>query len=420
MKKLILSFLLIITCLFSSVISLGNIAFAETKEYSNVLDDLQKDKKFNKEDYPVNNEDYSLQVIQVAESEEKELFVYIYQPCTERKLRATSINISTEIGEDLSFYNYQLTYINLNETLFKYKVNGLKVSSDQKRYYEISSVFRAWNKDLDKPADKVTNNTIDEVSYKVGKAYTFNVNELICQDIEIIEITSKFVGFVRYRDGFILEKGSCDSHFLAFTTEKKIERLMEADVCFMLVNVTHTKPLILGQESTSYGEPRKVFRTLTDTDYVENKPILGNKHNWNRIEDVETFIEKENLEDEIKQQILNKEWVLRFCETTYGEQSLATVKISSSVKVNEVTILRLKFETEGQVYNLGTLDNKQTGDENQSNKPEKNWFDKLMDFIKNLPTYLKAIIYIMLGVLGAIVIVYAIKLLIKLIEFFIK
>ena len=46
-------------------------------------------------------------------------------------------------------------------------------------------------------------------------------------DIETITITDKFVGFVRYKDGFKLYVGACDSHFVAFNTDKPIDKLLE-------------------------------------------------------------------------------------------------------------------------------------------------------------------------------------------------
>ena len=53
--------------------------------YTNVMEDLEKDNSFKLEDYPAVEDDYSLQVIQIAESVNGELFVYVYQPSDEVK-----------------------------------------------------------------------------------------------------------------------------------------------------------------------------------------------------------------------------------------------------------------------------------------------------------------------------------------------
>ena len=52
----------------------------EQISYTNVMEDLEKDNSFKLEDYPAVEDDYSLQVIQIAESVNGELFVYVYQP----------------------------------------------------------------------------------------------------------------------------------------------------------------------------------------------------------------------------------------------------------------------------------------------------------------------------------------------------
>ena len=90
--------------------------------YTNVLDDLQKDTNFNADYYPVIENDYSLKVIQIAESNEQDLFVYVYQPCSPNEdLKATSINISMTIGAYLSYKNYSLMFINQQGCFVKYK-----------------------------------------------------------------------------------------------------------------------------------------------------------------------------------------------------------------------------------------------------------------------------------------------------------
>ena len=78
---------------------------AETT-YTDVLDDLRRDDSFQTSNYPERTGDYSLQIIQIAESVDRELFVYVYQPSGSRKdLRASSINISTTINDAISFIN---------------------------------------------------------------------------------------------------------------------------------------------------------------------------------------------------------------------------------------------------------------------------------------------------------------------------
>ncbi len=98
--------LLLLTCLCLRTFS----ATAEEVRYTAVLDDLQTDATFRAEDYPADASDSSLQVIQIAESVNGELFVYVYSPSGRA---ATSVNISTAIN-DLNPKNYALVRLDQN------------------------------------------------------------------------------------------------------------------------------------------------------------------------------------------------------------------------------------------------------------------------------------------------------------------
>ena len=207
------------------------ITYAEEITYSDVLSDLGKDSSFDKTNYPANATDYSLRVIQLAESVNKELFVYVYQPSGD-KVKASSINISTTINDEISYYNYKLKLLNSNGTLYKYLVQDLTVKTDAVRYYAISSIYRPFDAEIDTQASG--GNTITEVNFDVSKQYAFGTINgkpyVNCVDIETIVVTDKFVGFVRYQDGFKLYLSACDSHFVAFNTDKQMDKLLEADV----------------------------------------------------------------------------------------------------------------------------------------------------------------------------------------------
>ena len=117
----------------------GNAYAAES--VSNVLDDLRKDTAFNFADYPENPQDYSLKVIQIAESTDGELLIYVYQPSGTRKnLRASTINIAREPdnSDDLNFTPYSLRLQSANGVFFKYKVLNFKISPAVVRFYNIS------------------------------------------------------------------------------------------------------------------------------------------------------------------------------------------------------------------------------------------------------------------------------------------
>ena len=206
---------------------------AETPEieYTSVLDDLQQDENFDVTSYPYITEDYSLQVITIAESVNDELFVYVYQPAGPAiTLEAASINISTDAENVDTYHNYTLSTLSIAGVFQKYKVNDFSLPENEERVYEISSILRPFNEKIDKaPAE---GQTIDEVSYAVGKRFKINDDGMSVVDVELITVTDKYVGFMRYSTPNIFARTGCDVHFVAFSTDKKIDMLLEADVYY--------------------------------------------------------------------------------------------------------------------------------------------------------------------------------------------
>lgn len=357
--------------------------------YTNVMDDLKKDSGFKPSNYPENAEDYGLQVIQLAESADKELFIYVYQPSGQTKnFTACSVNISTTINDNISFINYKLQKLNSNGVFFKYKVSDFTVKTEPTRYYAISSIYRPFDESIDKPASD--GNTVTEVNYNVSKQYCFGeINGkpyVNCVDIETIVVTDKFVGFVRYKDGFKLYVGACDSHFVAFNTDKPIDKLLEADVYYTMQKYSWSVVPFQGEKET-FGEKSENYAYLKYTDKVEHTGggLFAGTYKWDRIETTQQFIAENDLTqnvysgaiidvsvankitDEGKAALQGKKWVLRFAETSYSLSGYPSTgsTFENTTLVGDVTILRLKFETDGITYNLGTIDNKQTG----SDKP---------------------------------------------------
>ena len=375
-------------CVMLGVMQTPLISKAESVQYTSVSEDLGKDSSFSKDNYPTKNGDYSIQVVQLAESVNKELFMYTYQPSGD-KVKASSVNISTTINDNISYHNYKLELLNFDGTLFKYKVIGFEVKADPVRYYVISNIYRPFDESI---GDKKSgNNTINEVNYAVNKQYCFGeINGkpyVNCIDIETIVVTDKFVGFVRYKDGFKLYVGACDSHFVAFNTDKPIDKLLEADVYYTTQEYSSSWAALVGEKET-FGDKADKYAYLKYTDKVEHAGggWFAGTYKWDRIQTIDDFIKGENREniyhgavldvkisskltDEALTELKGKKWVLRFAETNYSLSSnYATgATFESYTLVGDVTILRLKFETDGITYNLGVIDNKQTGSTEPSN-----------------------------------------------------
>ncbi|HRF36259.1 MAG TPA: hypothetical protein PLZ09_03075, partial [Clostridia bacterium] len=227
---IVLIILLVLVTIFNIFVSLGMSAYAETPNSTNVLSDLQKDPNFKVEDYRDKSDDHSIQVIQIAESTAKELLIYTYQPC-QRTLRLTATCVNMSLSEKVAGTNiYNLELISEEGVFGKYKVKDLKVSDEAYRYYNITSIYRAWINGVDTPSGN--DNTINEIAFGVGKCFKASTIDgkvtYTHEFFETIEIINPYVDFLRYSSGFWLATGACDSHYIAFDTDKQIDFLIEA------------------------------------------------------------------------------------------------------------------------------------------------------------------------------------------------
>ncbi len=324
-------------------------AAEEQTVYTSALEDLSKDANFSTNNYPTIADRYTVQVVQLAESAASELFIYTYEPSTNAAAHASSINISTAMNEDLNYKNYELKFLNNSGTLNKYLVKDFELKQDALRYYDISNIYRAWSSELgDTPGQN--GNVVTEVPFAVGQLWTATTTDgkvnYSCTSTETIEITDKYVGYVRYPEGYRLSfginEGGCDSHFVAFSTDKKIENLVEAEVFYKKQDIyIYGNKMVDGSikplSPSRMGEIETQYTTLDNT---EEKTYEGNgwfhsKFTFKLIQSAEQFVAAEtrsniyegglfNVYSETKltedglKNIQNKQWVLRFYESRYS------------------------------------------------------------------------------------------------------
>ena len=119
--------------------SIDSVVCADETAYSSVIDDLSQDSSFNFANYLNDDSKSTLELVQIAESVNKELFAYVYNPSANKI--ATSINISTAGFYDKDFKNYKLKLLDKQNTLSKYLVLDLAIPDSH--CYEITSIYRA-------------------------------------------------------------------------------------------------------------------------------------------------------------------------------------------------------------------------------------------------------------------------------------
>lgn len=386
LKKLFL-FLLSFFCFIPNLANLTPFIANATlvSGYSSPLADLMKDETFVKEDYPPNKADHSLKVIQVAESLDNELFIYVYQPA--EMFIATSINMSLQKDDLEQCKLYYLDYIGRNETFYKYKVNDLEVKKEETRHYNIVSIYRPYYKNIDLD---VTDANITEIAFPVATCFSITTNDdgtySYCNSgTETIEITTKYTSFIRYDVGSKWFNEEHDAFFVAFDTDRNMERLMEADISFVSYTYDCYDDLLKNEDNGTVTVPSYSVDHLFFSDHSHSEKVTTNKtlysdkveqiklgfifrqkYSWSQIESVGEFINDDDkqISSEALQNLSNKKWVLNFHHAPYEEGTEYALgypvkNYESGTVVEDVTILRLKFETDGVTYNLGVIDNKQ-------------------------------------------------------------
>ena len=389
-NKVVLTVCLVLM-LLSVVLSIGSpsMAFADIFTASNVLDDLRQDESFDVGLYPSNSKDTGVYVIQIAESVDNELIIYTYQPCQRSYgLTATKINLSTSQTIDATKL-YTLTLLSNQGVFSKYKVDDLVVSDKDTRYYNISTIYRKWLSGTD--PEPGNDNTVSEIGFKVGVTWVAKTSgdtvRYSAYEEEVVTITAQDVGLRRYYKGFTWNSNkSIDAHYLVFSCDHSIDRLISATVDFYTQGWKHT----VGQ-SKKYDD--KVRHTVNLYDYQMGSTgqtgWFGDEETkWHRMNSTKSFVEEVGVTGDDRTNLLKYDWVLNFYETDidcdftgsdlagsffsfgYIIKGIYDACTTRGTEVSDVTLLRLEFEYDGEVYNLGVVSSSQTGSGKPSNTKE--------------------------------------------------
>ena len=417
MKKFLSLLLLFLTAfnIFLFIPSVSVKADSVQSTYSNVLDDLTKAENFDINDYPAISDNYSLDVIQIAESSDNDLLIYVYNPSAySKKLIASQIRIGLPDDKQVVYKDYPLNLLSQSGVFFKYQVEGLTVKSDPIRYYEVVQIARPFEKgfDLDSSVDNETNNVV----YKIADKYKFetNVNVITCEktELETVFITNKLVGFIRYDESDIVYTSALDSHFIAFSTDKKIDELVEIDVFFTSIKRSYWIPHSTSEKrDLTLGESIESIVTI-ESDTVKETSFdrfFAINYEWNCIESVDDFKKSDDFKNSTVSSGLSLdsyEWVVRFFDTKFSKSKRYSSRGTvvgynySDTLIENVTILRLKFVTDGIEYNLGVVDNSQTGsDEPIIEVEQPDFWDRFIKSSKQILQMVLIIIFIIVFIL---------------------
>ena len=435
MKK-IFSLFFILVLSFTFIIISYEVNLKASDLYTDVLDDLRQDDDFDINNYPTvlfndyinNNNDLDItndiqymSVISVAESDNDELFIYVYKPLiNEYDLKALKISLSEEkrVGYEANgLHLFELELLSSYGVFEKYKVLDFQVSDESERYYNIVAIYREYSLNLDDEIDDTITNAISE---NVGQQYVFYYlnDKYICemQTFETLDINVKLTDYITFYDGFSLNNllGNYSEgrlFYIVFDLEDYIaKRIIDADLTFNH-RVVSKEYSITG--NVNYGDWVEEYITLYDTDTASYTPdgILTDTITWNRISSASNFksnFEKQDIvfTDDVINILNNSQWVFAFYESkntlsTTGGSSSGTSKLNYE-EVEDIAILRIHFlNNDGKFYNLGVVGDITSPDDQSGGSSGINFdFDNLQEMIeKLLAIVLVILLFIVLGTL---------------------
>ena len=363
-----LSVLFVVLAVFGTIKS-PVVYAAESLE---VLRDLRRDKNFNESNYPYVKNDYGLYVIQIGESSNKELFVYVYQPCHDTyDLLGTKISISygySVDGAGLKPHLYNLKLVSTSGTLDKYYVEGFTIPNDGDRYYNIVEIFRMVNTEIDEVDEQFPKT---DIAYSVGQQwYVCDLNDSKHYEMntfKTLNVDTVFNSSVRVSNGFTFSTllaipESCDIWFYCFNVaDYVVKHVYDGDLSYSMDYIQKGINWGFTQDEDVTNICKNEVLTLRDTDIMSYKGngLGAREFSWRRIMSSSDFVE--TIEDQVgnfsesdKERILSSQWVFTYLETSYSE--VLTMGAKKYYNVYDVGLLRLYFQDiYGKKYDLGVV-----------------------------------------------------------------
>lgn len=373
-KKILLVFLMIF-CMIMSFVSplLTYRVYAVVRPMSkdtDVIDDLSIDPEFNLLDYPANDTDYSLKVIQFAEGETGDLYLYVYQPAAASKeILATSVNIS-DTGNPTGLRECELTLVDSEGVFQKYRIETMYRGVNLIRKYLIVSLFRDFDPSL---GDQTSgSHTIGvkkaipvECIWTASTDQAGNVTYRCDYTEDTIQVTSQTLGYLVYEENNVFNNLEIQSHYLGFSTNKPMDSILEANL-----NVTIHRYYINGSYNDDSEEVLNITILKDDIFEIPDQTWLAFGYEHKRIQEIDDFLKFEGVElsYEAEKALSSEKWIFRYLETDHVNEVLTDMNggvtiIQRYTDIVAVNLFRLKYEYRDKIYNVGVIADIMTEDD---------------------------------------------------------
>ncbi|MBR1746755.1 MAG: hypothetical protein IJ735_00915 [Clostridia bacterium] len=416
--KIFRLFVIIIICALTLLPTSSGVAFADTRVYSDVLEDLQQDESFDINDYPINQTDFKLELLQLAEGNDYSLLVYVYQPSAGKNgMVAKKIRMSVDGGNN--YYDYNLTLLSRNGVFFKYKVDNYVTdpASSVVREYKVVSLLRPADAALGDTVLDEHNNTISFIAYPVGWSFTASNHEGVLyygkEALETVTLSDMYCGQLKFEDDHITSVirgllGNVDHyamlHFIAFSLPVQIDKLTGANVRYVLNTAlkTTTYPGNMVSEDTTSTSSGVISLSAEEHDTYQGG-VFGHTYTWSQVMTKDDFVDnvvsnssaffRSDLTEGGSADLEGKQYVLCVTTTQYHLNYLTYDGGSTIMEerqyLTDETVLQISYMKDGSTYIRGVVSNYQSGDGIADNDEQygpnaewwENWWAELQQWL---------------------------------------
>lgn len=406
MKKLLTLIIAIITIILNaswitvpttSTSSSSSTSSTSTTTHSSIMEDFENMKL----EYTA-DENTIVDLIFFAEFEEQKIgFLYLYDKDSfltesiilKMSVKSSSIAEELEASENKTF-NTNLNLISTSNNFKKYQLN---LTNDLKQYrkYEFTQVVSR------------------TLNYPISKEYYYYENEnnetkYEYTNLQVIEITNQImyeflINEANSLENFFNIKNGSSNYFIGFNTNLKIEDLIEVDVTYKYQTISGIKksyasnyfnamPPLSDYDNTpsnwrdyaiKYGEIFESSTTLKGEviEASNNSLFKKEKMQWQNIESYLSLSKNSSkaLSDFAKNNLNAYQWIINIAQYDYFYEDADLIQssfyknlydylgsendtnvgrrahLAHGTYISQAEIMRLKFETDGEIYDLSVI-----------------------------------------------------------------
>ena len=384
-NKLLIVLFYIFLCLACMLVPVRLHVIAEDipeNEYSDVLEDLGADSAFNKTDYDNRISHPNTELIQIAESTDNQLFLYVHFVGDIKPISKIVFNTETTF-EKIDYKSYSVECVSERDNFCKYLVKDFKTLANSHIY----SITR-FDYPVDKPITGTQEQTYDYISVNQYWTVTYDNGNVsyTCEYLETLVITDKVVlsHFQPRFDALDRPISTCTDFYIAFSTDIIMDNLLEVQIEYQKQKASYQTGKVFGDPYPEYPINEVVYADDT-AEYTKDDGFsflifywkFSEQHfKFSKISKPAEFREVSGLSVPKRSDDSEYDWVVTFYHDPKNWDG--GLILDYEVPAN-TTILRLKYVKDGVTYNVGVLDTRTTY---HPPAPEKGFWARLWEWLQ--------------------------------------